>query len=496
MAININNEADLFNLMSSANPGPGGAWPLSGSYILNANLNMSSYTSKSIGGTTSPAGNGFTGSFDGQNYTIIITNTDNISGYSGFFWMVNSDNFIKNLTVKFQKPGGDIFGGVGGPSGQAGGLAAIIAGNNNDCIVDNCHIVFGDNYSLGTSSSPLAIHNGGFIGTVSDPTPTPAPFQAAVNNCSLICGDNFKIYSSQFTGFFIGFASGGSLFNCNITIGNNSYISGGDTAGIVGVTSNTNQCSLTVGDNCQIIGLGNASAISAEILDGSTIQNCKVIFLGNTTISGSSQGVGAVGGNQDYNINNCIVLFGQNTYLIGNGVATSVGGVFGTLSSPIPATNCFSIYKDYSITGPIVGPIVRSTASPLQASVLSQSCGSPLAGSQVGNISTTSLQAIIGYLQIIPYLATLIPYIEQTYCILQPMAPICPCTAYLCNSNPQTTNYDESQDTSRVSDQTVHSNIDVKLAEMWAGNRVQGVPIFKSYDEMMQYKQGQCKYRR
>lgn len=491
MSISINNEADLFALMNSSNTtGPAINWPLDGNYILTRDLDMSGYTCKSIATTTSPAGNGFTGSFDGGNYTVIITNTDNTGGYAGFFWFVYSNNSIRNLTVKFLKPGGDIFTGVNGSGVGASGLGAMIAGNNNNCDVINCHVVFGDNYSLGTIGTPLPVHNGGFIGTVADPRAPLSPNQAAINNCSLTCGDNFKIYSSLFAGFFVGFANGGSLFNCNITIGNNSYITGGDTAGIVGVTSDTDQCSLTVGNNCQIFGLGNASAITAEVLDGTTIQNCKVIFQGDVTISGQDQGVGAVGGNIDYSMNNCLVLLGENSYIIGSN-QTSAGGVAGFIG---PGFNCFAIYKNYSITGGTVDAIVPGGAP---ASVLSQSCGNPLPGSQVTNMSTTSLQAIIDYLETIPYLATLIPYIQQTYCVVpQQIIPECPCTAYLCNSNPQNTNYNESEDKSRITDYTIRNNVDTQLQECQAGTRVCGMPIFRSYDDMMKWKQGACKYRR
>jgi hypothetical protein len=476
MAININNEADLFSLMSSSNVGPGGAWPLSGDYVLTTNLNMSSYNCQSIGWTQSLLGNGFTGSFDGQNYTVTITNTDTTVGYSGFFCEVTSSSFIKNLTVNFLKPGGDIFTGN---TGQVGGLVA-------DCdasIIDNCHIEFGDNYSFGTVSVPINAASAGFIGSMNTP----------VTNCSLVCGNNFKIYAINRSAFFIA-TSNNNVQNCNITIGTDSLLSALQTGALFASSANTNQCSLTIGNNCTINALGNAAVIAPE--STATVENCKVTFLGDCSITGGGQGVGTVGGYIfSSNINNCIVLFGENTYINGGTVPT--GGVFGFLGPT--ATNCFAIYKNYSIIGNPARAIVGNQPSP-NPSILAQSCGSPLVGSNVTNMSTTSLETIITYLQSIPYLQSLIPYIQQNYCYTPPPAPIepppCPCTAYLCNSNPQVTNYNESEDKSRKADQIVRSNYDVKLAEMQAGTRMQGVPIFKSYDEMMMWKQGACRYRR
>jgi hypothetical protein len=70
------------------------------------------------------------------------------------------------------------------------------------------------------------------------------------------------------------------------------------------------------------------------------------------------------------------------------------------------------------------------------------------------------------------------------------------CTADLLTSNPQITNYDESEDKSRRSNQILRSNVDNTLSGIINGTVKSPHPIFKSYQEMMMWKQGALKYRR
>lgn len=70
------------------------------------------------------------------------------------------------------------------------------------------------------------------------------------------------------------------------------------------------------------------------------------------------------------------------------------------------------------------------------------------------------------------------------------------CSADLCTSNPQITNYDESEDRSRRSNQILRSNVDNILSGVNNGTVKSPNPVFKSYQDLMMYKQAALKYRR
>lgn len=486
--VTLSTPDQLYRLMIAPNLWLGTSYSLSDDYELASDIDMSGFSqpAESIGLTD--LGNGFQGNFDGKGKTITIGAVS--STYCGLFYF-NQGGTISNLTVVYKNDGITITdsGNTGG--GQlSGGFIALAGGN-----VTNCNIILPNSVTIGLTTSNTA---GGFIG---------AAAQNIISNCSLIAGNNLTINSSissniAYSGGFIGYCNGGEINSCTISIGNNLTINGYSVGGITGFPYIMNNVSLIVGDNCNIntnLGInGYGGGISG---DGSfqsvpivSIDNIKAIYGNNTTIRGGN--IGGIAGRYSltHNMSNTIVLYKNNTYLNGN---LRGGGILTTQTADL---NVFALYNDYSIKGTNAsGPIYAITPPIPVPSVLANTCGSPLPGSNVTNMSTTSLDSIIAYLETIPYLADLIPYIRATYCFVAPIPviePPCACTAYLCNSNPQTTNYDESEDKSRMADQMVHSNVDVKLAEMWAGTRVQSVPIFKSYDEMMMWKQGALKYRR
>ncbi len=486
MAIPLSNPDDLYRLMIAPAPWLSISYSLSDNYEINntiTSIDMTGFpqTAKSIGYTD--PGSGFQGTFNGNGKTVTIGNVDP-TNYYGFFSFTT--NTISNLTVIYANDGISI-NDAGGVGAACGGLISDTSSN-----VTNCHVVFGNNVTLGQPTSGFCAP---FIGDIGG---------SVINNCTLIAGNNLTVRGQNFSGGFIARMNGGTISNCTITIGNNLTITGFDIGGISGDGSIINNTSLSIGDNCYLngssgIGSGNyvGGIIGDTEFEGCVFNNIKAKYGINTQLVGDYVGgiVGEVTLGTD-TMDNCIVLFKNNTQLLGS----ENGG--GILSNGGVTSNVFGLFNDYSITGSSEsGPIYAASTPVPPASVLTNTCGNPLTGSAVTNMSTTSLDAIIAYVQAIPYLADLIPYIQATYpCYTKPSAPIlpppCPCTAYLCNSNPQNTNYDESEDKSRKTDQSVRSNIDIKLNEMQAGTRVCGMPIFKSYDEMMMWKNGACKYRR
>jgi hypothetical protein len=463
-AVILANPTDLYNLMT-------GVSSLLANYEIDDNIDnidMTGFISESIGLTDLE--NGFQGNFDGKGKTITIGDVS--STYCGLFFFTTST--ISNLTVIY-KNDGTIIDNITDNTDNASFIASTSG------TVTNCHVILPNNVTIGDVSNTQ--NSGGFIGDTG----------GTVSNCSLTAGNYLIIRSSESSGGFIGILNGGTITNCNTVIGNNLTIT---SYGIGGLTTEgvlISDCSIIIGDNCTFTsnngGIGGISYVpSINTTNVKAIYGNNTRFIGGQFISGVIT-MGAIPGP----CSNIIVLFKNNTYL--DATATS-GGILDDITG-VTAQNVFALYNDYSIIAPNSGPIVGFGSGTIPSSVLANTCGSPISGSNVTNMSTTSLDTIIAYLEGIPYLADLIPYIQQTYCYRPPnMPPPCPCTAYLCNSNPQVTNYDESEDKSRMADQMVHSNVDVKLAEMWSGTRVQSVPIFKSYQEMMMYKQGSLKYRR
>jgi hypothetical protein len=471
---------DLYTLMIAPNVGPSGTYSLLDNYELGNDIDMSGFVqpAKSIGYTDT--GNGFQGTFDGKGYTVTIDTVD-ANDYYGFFSFTLG--LIQNLTVVYKNDGITINGTI---SGEPTGAFVGETGSN----ITNCHVVLGNNVII---RGNFAV--GGFVGNNAGDT---------ITNCSLQAGNNLSIIydggGGDFVGGFTGRMNGGTLNSCNCVIGNNLTITGYDLGGLTGDGSIINNTSLTIGDNCTLDGtqgIGQGGYVGGIIGDteytGCSFNNVKAIYGNNTTIIGDLVGgiAGEITPGTD-SMTNCIILYKNNTRLLGS----SLGG--GILARGAAVSNTFGLFNDYSITGNQSSAIYGEISSPTPApSVLTNSCGNPLPGSNVTNMSTTSLDAIIGYLEGIPYLQSLIPYIRQTYCVAIPaVVPLCPCTADLCNSNPQNTNYNESEDKSRITDQTIRNNVDVQLQELQNGSRVCGMPIFRSYDDMMKWKQGACKYRR
>jgi hypothetical protein len=63
-------------------------------------------------------------------------------------------------------------------------------------------------------------------------------------------------------------------------------------------------------------------------------------------------------------------------------------------------------------------------------------------------------------------------------------------------SNPQTTLYTASENTSRIDDQTIRNFYNNKIYLLTAGQTSTNMPLFYSYDALMKFKQGALRYRR
>jgi|LauGreDrversion4_2_1035121.scaffolds.fasta_scaffold145923_2 hypothetical protein len=473
--VTLSTQDELYRLMIAPGLWLGSSYSLTDSYELSQSINMVGFSqaADSIGHTDT--GNGFQGSFDGKGYTITIGTV--VSTYNGLFYFTQGS--ISNLTVIYNIPGTTIIGTAGDSVGS------LVSGTIGT--VTNCHVILPDNITIGQATS---FDVGGLIGITTN----------TIDNCTLVAGDNLTIISNNFVGGFIGRQNGGLITNCTSTVGNNCSITGFDVGGLTGVGFQCNNCNLTFGNNCSLISNnGYIGGIIGDSVNNSstTIYNISVIYGDNTTISGGNYTGGVGGGLYTVsNINNCIVMYRENTNISGG---SRVGGIVGLESVD---SNVFGLFLDYSIIASgSSGPIYPIPPPIIPASIITNTSGSPLPGSEVTTMSTTLLNNVINYVNANPFLAPLVPYIILTYGPKSSSSSsvnieICPCGANLTNSNPQNTNYNESEDKSRMADQIVRGSINEYLDEMIMGRRTLGVPIFKSYQEMMMWKQGALKYRR
>lgn len=111
-------------------------YPLSGSYLLTTNLDLSDYGNWTpIGDYQAP----FTGTFDGHGYVISGLTYDGLTGYAGLFGRVSATGVIKNLgleQVSITVSGGGVMGNC-----YVGGLVGHMGGNiSSSAQMYNCYV--------------------------------------------------------------------------------------------------------------------------------------------------------------------------------------------------------------------------------------------------------------------------------------------------------------------------------------------------------------------
>lgn len=135
--------------------GVDGAYPLDGSYVLTADLDLSGYANWTpIGGADSP----FTGTFDGQGHVISHLTIDGLMVYGGLFGRVSQTGVIKNLGL--EQVSITISGGVSNAC-YVGGIAGRMGGNvGSTAELRNCYVTG----SITARLSPGDLYLGGLAG--------------------------------------------------------------------------------------------------------------------------------------------------------------------------------------------------------------------------------------------------------------------------------------------------------------------------------------------
>ena len=280
------------------------AYPMDGSYVLTANINLGASAKKpwtSIGK--------FTGTFDGDGHTIsgLYLNAGNLGPTDqglGLFTMVGEGGTVENLTVKGKIDGTNAGVVVGGIAGKNNGgtisnctsivditgsvnsnVGGIVGSSESGTIVD-CH----NTGSIDVTCSRSDISIGGIVGVTNNGT---------VKTCENTGNVTVDHYCTG-TGGIVGYAVGGSkVSNCR----NSGSIDGNKskTGGIVGENYGAVLKCYNTGD---VRSDGTAGGIAGRNVSensgsGSTVENCYNIG----DVTGAVSGSGDVGGIVGYNNN-------------------------------------------------------------------------------------------------------------------------------------------------------------------------------------------------
>ncbi|WNY24688.1 GLUG motif-containing protein [Methanolapillus millepedarum] len=297
----INSADDLSKIGNDA------SYPLSGSYILTKNIEISGDW-LSIGNNDFP----FTGIFDGNGNSITFTTetkilrstgpTDNVDG-AGLFGNIksksNSTCVIKNLNI--------VAKGNLSSSSYFGTLVGYSTGGS----VENCSVQFFDDFSINGSSSV-----GGLLGYNEEGT---------VKNCTFI--GNVRA-DSNYAGGLVGNMKNGSIENSHQDGNVNATLMAG---GLIGQATNVNirNCSATG----NIHSGSNSGGLIGRVFENGTIENSFAIC--NATSSNKAGGL--VGGQDVFNMSI------RNSYAIGTIIASGygAGGLIGTIDNGSIETSYF-----------------------------------------------------------------------------------------------------------------------------------------------------------
>ncbi len=210
-------------------------------FKLEEDIDMSSVSNWTpIGNLVSYPGTTFSGTFDGNGKTISnLTVSDTTSNYATAGLFGSTNGTIKNLTLKNVNVTSTHY---------AGGIVAYSSDQNNNAIIDNCHV---DGGTITSTSEVVgnAYDNGDKVGGIVGYCVT----GDTIANCSV---KNVTITAYRDLGGIVGCASG-TVSNC--TVGENVKL-------IVDAEHNYK--------NYTTLGQHNVNSIIGRNIEGATVSNC------------------------------------------------------------------------------------------------------------------------------------------------------------------------------------------------------------------------------
>ncbi len=312
------------------------AYPLNGSYVLTANINLGASAEKpwtSIGN--------FTGTFDGAGHTIsgLYLNFSSIDTYQdqglGLFTYVRQGGTVENLTVEGVIDGtnaGVVIGGIVGKNnggtisnctsivditGSVDSNVGGIVGSGESGTIENCCNTGSINVTGSVDSNV-----GGIVGLAGNPN---GRVTVTVENCENTGNVTVK-GNADGTGGIVGGADSGTVSNCR----NSGSIDGNEskTGGIVG----DNYGAIFRCYNTGAVSGGNAGGVAGQNVCSQSGPNSIVENCYNTgAVSGSGDVGGIVGYNNNSNYYNSTV---KNCYNTGKVTGTGkLGGAVGRIET-------------------------------------------------------------------------------------------------------------------------------------------------------------------
>lgn len=342
-------------------------FPLNGSYVLTANINLEASAEKpwtSIGN--------FTGTFDGDGHTIsgLYLNFSSIDTYQdrglGLFTSVGQGGTVENLTVEGVIDGTNAGVGIGGIVGRNNGgtisncTSSVditgsvdsnvggIVGSSESGTIENCCNTGSINVTCSSAGSMTGI--GGIVGLTSTDTVkscenTGNVYVTAVKSKGLIggivgranggstvsnCRNSGDISANKegnsITGGIVG-DNYGAISRCNNT---GAVSADGATGGVAGQNVCSQSGPISIVENCYntgaVSGSGDVGGVVGHNNNSndyiSTVKNC---YNTGAVISGNSSNVGgAVGRIETGDVSDCYYLGQEGLPGIGSGTATNV----------------------------------------------------------------------------------------------------------------------------------------------------------------------------
>jgi hypothetical protein len=500
----INSAAALYALMTTTN-----STELGLSYIQTADIDMSAYPTASR--SIASGQYAFTGSYDGQGYTITLGDVYNASDnyYTGLFDLVTLANLstpvpiIKNINLIYKNNINITVNGVIYNEVWGGLVGSLVVGN-----ILNCSITINGTMTIGASANgiPIGILSG-FVSQNSSIINT----RVIINNTVSLSGlDNANL------GLLCGQATDSQLTNCSVTSSSGTYnisLSVTDNSSVPGDYS-------SIGLLCGYFGT-NFLSLNQPLLINNTVN---LNNTGNVTLNNSGTGttyIGAICGTLDgdstagsTDATNC------STNINNNQITRANLSDFGQLVDNVTIQNCLYTYTTTTANSQLtIDPIPSPTVPVILVNTISNTYNlnsgnyyipgtnaSLVIGSEILTLqSQTSPGGIIinGTLYRVgnsysssnsAYTYTInIKGVGSMYFGLSLTSIInaneCICQTGIYSTNPQTGISASSRITNIVEDKTIHINIDRELAIPSIN-----APKIKSYSDYIKYLQGALRY--
>ena len=317
------------------------SYPLSGNYILTANIDLGGSAEKPWTPIGSNKDHAFTGTFDGDGHTISGLYINNSSVYAGLFGYVGRGGMIRDLTVE-----GEIT--VSGSTSCVGGIAGIVSSSG---LVEMSVLTDSDDSETGiidctskvtinvTYNDPSGLSVGGIVGSCGG---------ATISGCKN-CGDVSVVGTRESDivniGGIVGYSGSSTIIRncCNtgaVSVQDADYVYAGGVMGYNNEYSDVSNCYNTgavSAQNVEDAALGGVVGYNYDD-DESTVSNCYNTGAVNAE-DAEYANLGGVVGENDGSVSNC---YNTGDLTAENVEYASVGGVVGLVNSGGKVSNCYN----------------------------------------------------------------------------------------------------------------------------------------------------------